>query len=125
MRFVIQRVKEASVTVEGKVIGAIGRGFMVLIGVCQEDTRETADKILTGDFAKSPINMGLSGACTYCNFKAACRFSKYGGKKRFPKKEQASNSEMLVALCEKAEKNKEDGKTVQLKNAKFVGGKND
>lgn len=46
MRFVIQRVKEASVTVEGNVIGAIGRGFMVLIGVCQEDTRETADKMI-------------------------------------------------------------------------------
>ncbi|MBR4753891.1 MAG: D-tyrosyl-tRNA(Tyr) deacylase [Lachnospiraceae bacterium] len=46
MRFVIQRVKEASVTVEGKVIGAIGRGFMVLIGVCNEDTREIEDKMI-------------------------------------------------------------------------------
>ena len=46
MRFVIQRVKEASVTVEGKVIGAIGKGFMVLIGVCNEDTREIADKMI-------------------------------------------------------------------------------
>ena len=33
MRCVIQRVTEASVTVEGEVIGQIGRGFMVLIGV--------------------------------------------------------------------------------------------
>ncbi len=54
MRFVIQRVKEASVTVEGKVIGAIGRGFMVLIGVCQEDTRETADKMI-----RKMINMRI------------------------------------------------------------------
>lgn len=54
MRFVIQRVKEASVTVEGNVIGAIGRGFMVLIGVCQEDTRETADKMI-----RKMINMRI------------------------------------------------------------------
>ncbi|MBR4807144.1 MAG: D-tyrosyl-tRNA(Tyr) deacylase [Lachnospiraceae bacterium] len=54
MRFVIQRVKEASVTVEGKVIGTIGRGFMVLIGVCQEDTRETADKMI-----RKMINMRI------------------------------------------------------------------
>ena len=54
MRFVIQRVKEANVKVDGKVIGEIGRGFMVLIGVCQEDTRETADKMI-----RKMINMRI------------------------------------------------------------------
>ncbi len=46
MRFVIQRVKESSVSVDGEVIGAIGKGFMVLIGVSQTDTREIADKMV-------------------------------------------------------------------------------
>ena len=46
MRFVIQRVSRASVTVEGKQIGAIEQGFLVFIGVCQEDTREIADKMI-------------------------------------------------------------------------------
>ena len=46
MRFVIQRVKHASVTVEGEVIGKIGRGYMVLIGCCDADDEAIADKIV-------------------------------------------------------------------------------
>ena len=46
MRFVIQRVTRASVTVEGKQIGAIEHGFLVLIGVSGDDTREIADKMI-------------------------------------------------------------------------------
>lgn len=46
MRFVIQRVKYASVEVEGEVIGKIGQGFLVLIGVSEEDTEAIADKMI-------------------------------------------------------------------------------
>ena len=46
MRFVIQRVSESVVKVDGQVIGKIGKGFMVLIGVCDSDTREIADKMV-------------------------------------------------------------------------------
>ncbi len=46
MRFVIQRVTEASVTVEKEVIGQIEKGFLVLIGVSDEDTKEIADKMI-------------------------------------------------------------------------------
>lgn len=46
MRFVIQRVTHASVTVDGNVIGRIEKGFVVLIGVSDEDTKETADKMI-------------------------------------------------------------------------------
>ena len=46
MRFVIQRVKHASVEVEGEVIGKIGQGFLVLIGVSEEDTEAIADKMI-------------------------------------------------------------------------------
>lgn len=46
MRFVIQRVKEASVVVDGETIGEIGQGFMVLIGVREDDTTEIADKMI-------------------------------------------------------------------------------
>jgi D-tyrosyl-tRNA(Tyr) deacylase len=42
MRAVIQRVAEASVTVDGAVTGAVGRGLLVLLGVGHADTEETA-----------------------------------------------------------------------------------
>lgn len=45
MRFIIQRVSEASVTVDEKIIGQIQEGFMVLIGISNEDTKDIADKM--------------------------------------------------------------------------------
>lgn len=46
MRFVIQRVQNASVTVDEEVIGKIGRGYMVLIGVCEADDEAVADRMI-------------------------------------------------------------------------------
>lgn len=43
MRVVIQRVSEASVTVEGRVSGAIGHGLLVLLGIAEGDTSQEAD----------------------------------------------------------------------------------
>ena len=51
MRAVLTRVKHASVSVDGKVIGQIGEGFLVLLGVTHEDTEAQAVKLadkLTG-----------------------------------------------------------------------------
>ena len=46
MRFVIQRVQHAVVKVNGDTTGSIGKGFLVLIGVAETDTREIADKMI-------------------------------------------------------------------------------
>lgn len=46
MRFVVQRVTQASVAVEGEIIGQIGKGFLVLVGISGTDTREIADKMV-------------------------------------------------------------------------------
>lgn len=45
MRAVIQRVLRAGVTVDAEVVGRIKKGFMILLGVSDEDTRETAKKL--------------------------------------------------------------------------------
>lgn len=46
MKFVIQRVLNSSVKVDSETIGSIGKGFMVLIGVADTDTKEIADKLV-------------------------------------------------------------------------------
>ena len=67
MKFVIQRVKHASVTVDEEVIGRIGRGYMVLIGVCEEDDEQVADKMVDkmiklriNEDAEGKTNLSLS-----------------------------------------------------------------
>ncbi len=46
MKIVIQRVKEAKVTVNEETVGQIGTGLLLLVGVCQGDTKETAEKMI-------------------------------------------------------------------------------
>ena len=46
MKIVLQRVLEASVEVEDRVVGEIGKGYLMLLGVSGEDTEEIADKMI-------------------------------------------------------------------------------
>lgn len=46
MRFVIQRVQHASVTIDGEVRGKIGKGFLVLVGIGMDDDEMVADKLV-------------------------------------------------------------------------------
>lgn len=46
MRFVIQRVNHASVSVNDEIVGSISKGFLVLIGVSHTDSKDTADRLI-------------------------------------------------------------------------------
>ena len=46
MRFVIQRVTEGEVRIDGRISGSVNKGYVVLIGVCDTDTEEIADKMV-------------------------------------------------------------------------------
>ena len=46
MRFVLQRVTEASVAVDGEIKDKIGRGYLLLVGISNDDTEEIADKMI-------------------------------------------------------------------------------
>ena len=46
MKIVLQRAKEASVTVDGAEVGKIGKGYLLLLGVGDGDTKEQADKLI-------------------------------------------------------------------------------
>lgn len=46
MRFLIQRVNKAKVTVEGEVTGSIKKGYLVFIGIGADDTKDIADKLI-------------------------------------------------------------------------------
>lgn len=46
MKFVLQRVLEAKVEIDGKTVGEIGKGYLLLMGVSNTDTEEIADKMI-------------------------------------------------------------------------------
>ena len=45
MKFVIQRVNNADVTVDNKIVGSIGKGFLILFGACETDTADMLQKL--------------------------------------------------------------------------------
>ncbi|MBI2866690.1 MAG: D-tyrosyl-tRNA(Tyr) deacylase [Chloroflexi bacterium] len=67
MRALVQRVSQASVTVEGKVVGQIGRGLVVLVGVARDDTEEDVRYL----FEKLPPLRVFPDAASKFNLSAA------------------------------------------------------
>ena len=107
MRCVIQRVTEASVTVEGEVIGQNGRGFMVLIGVSAEDTdkdlKYMAEKVPNlRIFEDGQGKMNLSLKDVGGAILAVSQFTLYGDARgsRRPSFIQAARPEQANALYE-------------------------
>ena len=107
MRAVVTRVNYASVTIDGKVVGSIEKGFLVLLGVKVGDTKAQADKIaekICGlrvfEDEAGKMNRGLSDVGG--KLLIVSQFTLYGNCKhgRRPEFLQAAKSEEAVPLYE-------------------------
>ena len=108
MKLLIQRVREASVTVDGEVTGSVGHGFLVFVGVAEEDTTEIADKMID-KMVKLRIFEDENGKTNKAiadvggNFLVVSQFTLYGNcrKGRRPDFLAAARPEVAIPLYEK------------------------
>ena len=108
MRAVLTRVKHASVTIDGKVHGQIGEGFLILLGITHEDTEAQAVKLadkLTGlrifEDENGKMNRGLEEVTGQVLF--VSQYPLYGNSKtgRRPDFLAAARPEVAIPLYEK------------------------
>ncbi len=108
MRAVLTRVKHASVTIDGKVHGQIGEGFLILLGITHEDTEAQAVKLadkLTGlrifEDENGKMNRGLDEVKG--GLLVVSQFTLYGNckKGRRPEFLAAARPEVAIPLYEK------------------------
>ena len=108
MRAVLTRVKSASVTIDGQVVGNIGKGFLILLGVGPEDTekhcRYLAEKALglrVFEDENGKMNLGLEQVGG--QVLVVSQFTRYGNcrKGRRPSFTEAADPEKGNALYEK------------------------
>lgn len=108
MRAVLTRVKHASVTIDGKVHGQIGEGFLILLGITHEDTEAQAVKLadkLTGlrifEDENGKMNRGLDKVKG--ELLVVSQFTLYGNckKGRRPEFLAAARPEVAIPLYEK------------------------
>lgn len=108
MRAVLTRVKHASVTIDGKVHGQIGEGFLILLGITHEDTEAQAVKLadkLTGlrifEDENGKMNRGLDEVKG--ELLVVSQFTLYGNckKGRRPEFLAAARPDVAIPLYEK------------------------
>ncbi len=106
MRAVVTRVKSASVTIEGKTVGEIGKGFLVLLGVHVTDTEEVAKKMADKIcglrvFEDSEGKMNVNPTDAGAELLIVSQFTLYADcKKRRPGFTEAARPELAVPLYE-------------------------
>ena len=108
MRAVVQRVERASVTIEGKVSSKIGRGFLILLGINENDTQKDAEYLATKCcgmriFEDSEGKMNLSVKEIGGSFLVVSNFTLYGDCKKGnrPSFVQAARPEKAEELYKK------------------------
>ena len=107
MRILLQRVSRASVTVDGRVVGRIGRGFCLLVGITHSDTTAEADWLAAKvaglrvfEDALGKMNLGLADVDG--EILVVSQFTLYGDavKGRRPSFTAAARSEQAEPLCD-------------------------
>ena len=108
MKAVIQRVANAAVEVGGETVGKCGKGFMILLGVMQGDTKADADKLVKKIvnlriFEDEQEKMNLSVADVGGGLLVVSQFTLYGDcrKGKRPSFDKAAGAEMANAYYEK------------------------
>jgi len=107
MRAVVTRVKEASVSIDGKVVGEIGQGFLVLLGVGPDDDKAAADRlaekiIRVRVFSDAAGKMNLAIDAVGGAFLVVSQFTLYADlKKRRPGFSHAARPSLAVPLYER------------------------
>ena len=113
MRAVVTRVRSASVEIEGKINGKIGRGFLVLLGVHADDTEKEAEKIAdkicglriwedeNGKMNLNPVDAGAAELLIISQFTlfADCKSRRPGFSKAARPETAAPLYEKVIELC--------------------------
>ena len=111
MKLVVQRVSRAEVRVEGEVVGAIGRGMLVLLCVLEGDGPETADRLAerlaayrffpeeVGPGGKARMNRSALEVGAECLVVSQFTLAADGRKGRRPSFDRAARPELAEPLC--------------------------
>lgn len=122
MRVILQRVKNASVEVNGKIVGKINKGILILLGICNIDNEDDISwlvKKITGlrIFGDTDNKMNLSNEDTNGQYMVISQFTLYASTKKGnrPSYINAARPEVAIPLYEAfIEKlNKHTGKTIE------------
>lgn len=113
MKAVLTRVRSASVEIEGKIKGQIGKGFLVLLGVHENDTEKEAEKIAdkicglrifedeNGKMNVNPVDAGAASVLLISQFTlfADCKSRRPGFSKAARPEKAIPLYEKVIALC--------------------------
>ncbi len=116
MKTVIQRVSESSVTVDGKIVGSINKGYMILLGVVKGDTEKEAELLArktaslrvfedeNGKMNKSVLD--IDGEILAISQFTLCADCKKGNRPSFTDSEEPEKAKRLYELyCEELKRN--------------------
>ncbi len=112
MKAVIQRVKESSVSVDGKTVGSCGKGYMILLGVAKGDTEKHADllakkttslRVFEDENGKMNLSvLDIDGEILAISQFTLCADCKKGNRPSFTPAEEPGNANRLYEVyCQK------------------------